>query len=587
MRLGASRGWPRPGPGAESFCQPGTESYSTQRLAAPSSASFSPVPAGGALRRRWSRYEGIFTDEFCPDSGWIRERASLHLPPLVGTPALVIEGEWRPHPDVRGVDAGLPALTCAIDGAPPVTVTPKGSSAQPWRVELPLPLRVATGSVTVTLTLQNVGWTNLLAWAGRVTGFGPWQRFRAQNRNRQLRVRRVLTAGGDVIYDFGNRHSPYVAAFARKHAKIGLNVVGFLTADLGIAESARCMVRAADAAGIPTALLDLKLNVKNRRGDLTYAARLQSEPTHDVSVFHLDPPAARDLDHHHGRSLRAGRYNIAYWAWELPEFPDAWTPYCEYFDEIWCPSDFVREAIAMRSPVPVLTMPHAIAFERPTESAAELRARFGLPPDRLLFLFVYDLNSYSPRKNAAAVVEAFRASGLSTQGAALVLKTHSTAGNEAELAALRASVADLPGTVIIDTTLSRADVYRLEAACDVFVSLHRSEGFGLAVAECMFLGKPVISTDWSATAEFVNPSNGCPVRARLVTLDRNIGPYSQGQTWADPDLHQAADWMVRLARDPELRQQLGAAARATIEARFAPAQIGARYRRRLEAIATR
>jgi len=32
------------------------------------------------------------------------------------------------------------------------------------------------------------------------------------------------------------------------------------------------------------------------------------------------------------------------------------------------------------------------------------------------------------------------------------------------------------------------------------------------VAESMYLGQPVISTNWSATAEFVDDTNGCPVR---------------------------------------------------------------------------
>jgi glycosyltransferase involved in cell wall biosynthesis len=118
------------------------------------------------------------------------------------------------------------------------------------------------------------------------------------------------------------------------------------------------------------------------------------------------------------------------------------------------------------------------------------------------------------------------------------------------------------------------------------VSLHRSEGFGLAVAEAMYLGKPVISTDWSATSEFVNASNGCPVRAPLVTLERNHGPYAKGSTWADPDPAHAAEPMRRLFADPALCARLGAAARATIESRFSPAAIGTRYRRRLEVIAT-
>jgi glycosyltransferase involved in cell wall biosynthesis len=329
----------------------------------------------------------------------------------------------------------------------------------------------------------------------------------------------------------------------------------------------------------------LKLNCRNRLGDQTYATRLQDENPHDVNVIHVDPPAALEIDHHHGRGFRAGKYNIGYFAWELPEFPDAWMPSFGCFDEIWCPSDFTSGAVREKSPAPVLTMPHAIAFDRPTESPAVLRTRLGLPIEKFLFLTLFDLNSYAERKNPRAVVDAFRASGLADQGAALVIKVQNAAGNAADFVALQAGVRDLPGTVLLTETLARADLYALEAACDAFVSLHRSEGFGLAVAECMYLGKPVITTDWSATAEFVTAENGCPVRARLITLDRNHGPYAKGSTWADPDFAHAAEHMRQLFSDRNLATRLGAAARATIESRFSPAVIGARYRRRLEAIA--
>jgi len=258
-------------------------------------------------------------------------------------------------------------------------------------------------------------------------------------------------------------------------------------------------------------------------------------------------------------------------------------PNFAYFDEIWSPSDFAREAIAMKSPLPVLTMPHAIAFARPT---GDFRARFGLPPDQFLFLFLFDLNSTTARKNPAAALAAFRASGLAGHGAALVIKVQNAAANPEDFAALRAAVQDLPGTVLIDGTLSREEIYQLESACDCFVSLHRAEGFGLAVAECMYLGKPVISTDWSATAEFLDASNGCPVRATIVAIEKNQGPYGRGQSWAEPDIAHAADYMRRLFADRTLAATLGAAAKQTIETRFSPAAIGARYRQRLESIAT-
>src|SRR5471032_538848 len=177
-------------------------------------------------------------------------------------------------------------------------------------------------------------------------------------------------------------------------------------------------------------------------------------------------------------------------------------------------------------------MPHAVSFARP---AGDGRRKFGLPADKFLFLFLYDLNSYSERKNPAAVLEAYRRSGLAGQGAGLVIKVHNVAGNEADFERLRTAAAALPGTILLTQTLTRREIYELEAACDCFVSLHRAEGFGLAVAECMYLGKPVVSTDWSATAEYLNESNGCPVRYELAALRESHGPYQAGQKWAEPD----------------------------------------------------
>lgn len=523
----------------------------------------------------------MFFDEFDGESAWLRDQGSVQLPPLDGTRELLLRGVVHPHPDVRGLEVAVPGLRVIVNGKPAgeLRAPPPGA----WELRIAVP---AEQAVTLTLELTGVGFTNVLAWLGRQTGFGPWQRFRAQNKNRQLRIASIATGAGEIIFDFSRRDAPYSSAYASRHAKLGLNIAGFLTADLGVGESARCMVRAADAAGIPAALVPLKLNCKNRLGDHTYAARLHDENPHGVNVFHVDPPASRDIDHHHGHDFRAGKYNIGYFAWELPEFPDAWVPCLDYYDEVWCPSDFTSSAIALKSPVPVLTMPHAIGFAAPEGPPAAWRSKFALPQEQFLFLTLFDLNSYPARKNPRAAIEAFRRSGLAGTGAALVLKVQNVAGNEADFAALQASVRDLAGTVVMTDTLSRAEIYALEAACDCFVSLHRSEGFGLAVAESMLLGKPVITTDWSATAEFVTPENGCPVRASLVTLEQNHGPYAKGSTWADPDPAHAAEQMQRLFADRALGAKLGAAARQTILARFSPAVIGARYRRRLSSIAT-
>jgi glycosyltransferase involved in cell wall biosynthesis len=524
-----------------------------------------------------SRFRGLFPDDSRDDSHWIREEAALALPPLREVKELTIEGVLLEPQDPTS--SGSLGLAWCLDARPLGSINPLPIG--PFRITCSLPVGGPAAGHRLDLRLLGVGRSNFLAWLGRVTGLPFLQAWRRQSRNRRLRISRIL-AGDEVLFDFSNRASPWNRAFARRYLDIGLNLVGYFRADLGIGESVRCAAKAADAAGLPSALVDLRLPCKNPQTDDTFSARLQPTNPHPVNVVHVDAPGMRDLDHHHGDDFRRGKYTIGYWAWELPDFPDAWVQYADYCDEIWAPSRFAAEAIAEKVAVPVLAMPHAISFARP---AGDFRAKFGLPADRFLFLFLYDLNSYSERKNPAAVLESFRRSGLAGRGASLVIKVHNAAANPADFARLQAAAAELPGTVLINATLSRSDLYALESACDCFVSLHRSEGFGLAVAESMYLGKPVIATDWSATAEFVDQTNGCPVRATLVTLDRNHGPYAKGQIWAEPDVDHAAEWMRRLAGDPALAARLGSAARHTIETRFSPAVIGARYKRRLQAIA--
>jgi glycosyltransferase involved in cell wall biosynthesis len=528
--------------------------------------------------RRPPKFTGLFFDETVENSAWIRETGALSLPPLQGIDTLAVVGEMLPSTG-QNTAGGVLGLEIMIDGRK--CFLQSRITSGPFRFEVPWPDDTTPSGHRMELRLLGVAHSNFLAWLGRVVGAGFLQKWRGQPRNRRLRIQRV-EAGQSVLYDFSNRAAPWNGVIARNSLKLGLNLVGYFRAVLGIGESVRCAARAATAARIPVALVDLKLHTKNPQTDESFATQLQVENPHPVNVFHLDAPAARDIDHHHGESFRAGKYNIGYWAWELPEFPDAWIHFADYFDEIWAPSRFAAEAIAMKVPVPVLTMPHAISFKRPE---GNFRHKFGLPADKYLFLFLYDLNSYSERKNPGAVLEAFRRSGLAGKGAGLVVKVHNVAANPADFDRLKSAAAALPDITLITQTLTHTEIYELESACDCFVSLHRSEGFGIAIAESMFLGKPVISTDWSATSEFVSAANGCPVRCQLVTLDRNHGPYAKGQTWASPDVDHAAEWMQRLFHDRELGIRLGGAARTTIEKNYSPAAIGARYRQRLEAIA--
>jgi glycosyltransferase involved in cell wall biosynthesis len=118
------------------------------------------------------------------------------------------------------------------------------------------------------------------------------------------------------------------------------------------------------------------------------------------------------------------------------------------------------------------------------------------------------------------------------------------------LAVFRTEIAEDPEIMLIDATMKREDVLGLIAASDCVVSLHRSEGFGLLVAEAMLLGKPVVATNYSATTELVSPETGFPVGYRLVPVAAGEYPFAEGQVWADPDVAHAAWQMARIFSEP-------------------------------------
>ena len=520
------------------------------------------------------------------DTAWLRDHATVELPADFPVSNLFLSGFVLPADPAYSESIGPLGLRIRINGVQSAEVFPLPEDNFNFGIDAPASL--PDRPTCIEVKLLGVGWTNFLAWLGRVIANWPLPRrwreaagaYRRQRLNRRLRLSQVV-ADDEVIFDF--RYQPALAPKLRKlGVPAGVNLVGWFRGELGIGESVRCMARACDAVGLPAALVELKLNCLNRNSDSTYAARLQEANPYPVNIIHLDPLVAQDIDHHHGPAFRADRYNIGYWAWELPEFPDGWVSKHRYFDEIWCPSEFTRAAIAAKLPKPVLAMPHAIDFPVP---CGDFRAKFGLPERAFLFLFIYDLNSTQERKNPGAVICAFRHAFPEGGPVGLVIKSHNPERNAAACAALEAELDGVPGTHLIIRTLSRTEVYELQQACDCFVSLHRAEGFGLNIAEAMFLGKPVIAADWSGTAEFVNAANGCPVNCRLVTLDHDYGPYRRGQSWADPDIDHAAHWMRRLVEDGALRERLGAQAAADIRQRFSPAVIGRRYLRRLESFA--
>jgi glycosyltransferase involved in cell wall biosynthesis len=141
---------------------------------------------------------------------------------------------------------------------------------------------------------------------------------------------------------------------------------------------------------------------------------------------------------------------------------------------------------------------------------------------------------------------------------------------------LQAAVAGAQNIRIIEDALSSDARDALVARADVVVSLHRSEGFGLTLAEAMLAGKPVIATNWSGNLDFMTPDTSALIRCDLIPVCDPGGPYEGIEAvWAEPDIGHAAAEMTRLV-EPDQRRRLGAAAQHASEALFRPTAFAAR-----------
>ncbi len=360
------------------------------------------------------------------------------------------------------------------------------------------------------------------------------------------------------------------------------------TVDLG--EAARNTLRALRSHGYPAAYTDLKYELA-RQTDQSCDDFPEGNP-YAANLIHANADQVPDVIKTVGSDFFADKYNIGYWFWELTSFPERWQEHASCFNEIWVASSFTQATLAPLLPIPVVRMRPCIEV-KPAEGTD--RHTLGLPENRFIFLFTFDILSICERKNPWAVIEAYRqAFGTASQETMLVIKVNnlqSALGLEKALGLelgfeikLAQAIHSVSG-ILLEAQLDRSVVNALYNCCDCFVSLHRSEGFGLSLAESMYLGKPCIATAYSSNMDFMTPANSYLVDYQLVTLERDYGPYQTGSVWAEPDVRSAAGLMRRVIENPEEAARKGNLAAADIRRFYSADRAGREMIRRLELVA--
>ncbi len=357
----------------------------------------------------------------------------------------------------------------------------------------------------------------------------------------------------------------------------GVNFYAPFAARSGLGSAARGYLAALRAIGMPIHLVNIDVS----SGQFRVAAREYEVPgPYRINLIQVNADALDRFYNlfRHGRFDNA--FNIAIWAWELNVLRPDWFTTFAAVDEVWTLSDFNSQAVAPMAPLPVITMNCVVP--QPPPSSFD-RAYFGLP-DGFLFLTVFDVGSSMIRKNPHAVVAAFRAAFADRSDVHLVLKFHAAHADPAALRAFLADVHGVPNVIVRAGTLTNEQMHGLQTCCDCLVSAHRSEGFGLNIAEFMQLGKPVVVTGYSGNMDFTTPENSYLVPYRPQQLEASSGPYLPGYQWAEPDQEVLAEQMRLVVADPAEAARRGALAAQTIRDRLSAAAIGERMRARFTAL---
>lgn len=251
---------------------------------------------------------------------------------------------------------------------------------------------------------------------------------------------------------------------------------------------------------------------------------------HDVLIVHQNADAFdRILDSYGDIFNLSYKKKIAIWVWELENFQEQWLKYINMLDELWVPSNFVKNSIQKISNIKIHVVPHSIDID--CIEKTNYRLKYKIPQNAFLMGFFFDSSSYVERKNPLALIKAFNELSKEFNNLYLILKISHIHLFKNYLLTNNIQISDR--VIFIEESMKSSELYGLIDELDCYVSPHRSEGFGLTIAEALAIGTTVVSTNYSGPIDFATHENSYPVDYDMVEIVETMGPYNRGELWSE------------------------------------------------------
>lgn len=345
---------------------------------------------------------------------------------------------------------------------------------------------------------------------------------------------------------------------------IGVNLVGYTKRKLGIGEAFMLNIEAFKTTNIPFRIYDVETS------ECVVGNDIQTE--YSINLFQISPQSILIIHKNFKEDFYEKKYNILFAAWESEYVPHDVRDNVSFFDEIWCPSKFCQSILSRYFQGSVINIPHPVQINtddlKNTESLIYNKSKIS-------FLTIFDYNSSIERKNILGLLESFqKAFGTTNDNTELIIKATNSKRNKEAKRQIEKKLSEMNYVKVIDCYMSRVDLNQLIYDCDSYISLHRSEGFGLTIAEAMFLQKPVIATGYSGNMEYMNCFNSFLVDFEIIKNKKSDSNYDENIVWAQPSKECASIHLRNLALNYESLKEIGLKASLDIKDKFSFNEIG-------------
>ena len=376
--------------------------------------------------------------------------------------------------------------------------------------------------------------------------------------------------------------------------KKGVNLIGYAKHALGIGEDLRSTAFAIKSMQLETAIINFSPGSFKGREEKTLKKLIQKKHSYKTTILCLTAEETLRYVMREGSKNLKGKYVIGYWPWELPKWPKSWLFALDYVNEIWVSSKHIKDAISIETDKPIKIMPLCVdqeGFQLRQENNKEReqnRKKFNLDLNSIYICYSFDQNSYIDRKNPLDAFRAFQIAfppypaNLMDKNVKLIIKTFPNKNISWEWQYLKEMTKFDERVEIVEMNMNRIELMQFYGCCDIFLSLHRAEGYGRCLAEALQLGLDLIATDWSGNKDFCKGSLYHPVPYELMPVKPFEYPYWQEQFWAEPDINEAAKILIKVVSKRKREGIPNQEISKEYQRYFSAKTCGERYKKRLE-----